>query len=222
MAGRETAHRFPPGTHTGSGDGDADRLHAGLHGAADQVLGDLVRVVLDAVPERAGGRLAHLGDRLAGAGAQRHHRPVGAGGARGGHVAVGMRPHLRAGRRHHHRDGDAMAEHGGGQVARGDVGQQARADGDRVEGLPVAAQGDLVAHAAGDDVPVVGRQALLGQPLQVVQVERVVEALHRGYRDTTCRVPVSEARSSASIRRCRSSASSKSGSAGVPLRIASA
>ena len=115
-----------------------------------------------------------------------------------------------------------MAEHGGGQVARGDVGQQAGANGDRVEGLPVAPHGDLVAHPAGDHMPVVGRQPLLGQPLQVVQVERVVEALHRGYRDTTCRVPVSEARSSASIRRCRSSAKSKSGSAGVPERIASA
>ena len=222
VAGGEAAHVRLPVAHAGAGDGDADRVHAGLHGAADQVLGDLVRVVLDAVPERAGGRLAHLGDRLAGAGAQGHHRPVSAAGARGGHVAIRVRPHLRAGGRHHHGEGDAVAEHGGGQVAAADVGQQAWADGDRVEGLPVAAYGDLVAHAAGDHVPVVGRQALLGQPLQVIQGERMVEALHGGYRATSCRVPVSEARSSASIRRCRSSAKSKSGSAGAPERIASA
>ena len=151
----------------------AHRVEPGLRGGRHDVLGHLVVAVVELAPQRPGRGPGDLAERVVATHRQRHPGARRARRSRDRQLAVGMSPGLAAGRRRHHRKADGLAEYGRRLVADAHVPEDAVAQQDGVEGLAVAADGQLVRRAARYRRPGVRVHALVGERLHLEQVDGV-------------------------------------------------
>ena len=100
--------------------------------------------------------------------------PAAAGAARHRDLALLVRDLLERHRRDERGHRDRRAEHGRLRRDRRHVDEHARPEPELRERLAVPAQRPLVAGAADDVAPGLGRDGLLGQPLGVVDGEKLL------------------------------------------------
>ena len=160
----------------GGVDRQAYRLVAGGFGAGDEQLGDFVVEVVELEPERAVGDFCDFFDGVAGAGGQRVERPEPARGGGCGALAVRVDVALAAGGGNHDGEVYPLPQDFHGGVPGADVHEESGVDGNLVERLAVAPDGDLIRRARVHERPLAMRHDLFRHGFHIEKRHRV----HRG------------------------------------------
>ena len=159
--------------------GEDERREPGLQRLCDDVITDFtVSEHVDLQPARgARCRSGDVARRGRCDGRQAHQRPGSRGALGHGELVVLVGDRLEGHGRDERGHRDRGSENRRLGRHRRDVDEHSGAKAKVRERLSIPAQSPLVAGAAGDVAPGIGRHDLLGQPLRVVESEKLVQLL---------------------------------------------